>query len=176
MNPITHLRTTHGYTQKQLADLLGITEQTIRRTEQGTFTQIPKTIFFWATTSANADPSKLTTQYEDWRRAKRNALSHIAERVGVFPYDVDAHPFVKFRERFMDIYFSMEGHSDLGRSLSGFTKLVAIDPRIIKNFESSYSTHIPEGILILLRDLKYPRMGELQGALYSWNTYGIGGE
>lgn len=170
-NPLLALREAAHLTQAELATQLGITEQTVRRTEQGTYSTIPKSLLLWAHGQTNS--KEIQAEYEAWKESVRLELAPIANRVSIYPWDCREHPFKWFRVKFMDQYLQNVS-TDKVNSMSGFCKVVAINPRILNNFETSYSDKIPAEVADMLRDMHYLGIEDIREALKTWRSMGLG--
>jgi len=174
-NPILEIRERAGLTQAELAAQLGITEQTIRRTEQGTYTTIPKSILLWAYSAKGSSSDLIQMAYNEWKKEKRRELAPIINKISIYPWDCRDHPFKSLRVRFMDRYLANVS-TDKINSMSGFCKVVAINPRILNNWETSYSSKIPPEVESLLRDMQYRGISDLREALQTWRALGTSGK
>lgn len=175
INPILEIRERAGLTQAELAKQLGITEQTVRRTEQGTYTTIPKSLLVWAYGARGSSSDVIQLAYNEWKKDKRRELAPIANVISVYPWDCRTHPFKWFRTRFMDRYLQNVS-TDKINSLSGFCKVVAINPRILNNWETSYSAQIPPEVESLLRDMQYRGIPDMRETLQTWRALGTSGK
>lgn len=157
VNPIVALRELCKYTQEELARMIGVTSQTIRRAEQGTFNYPPASICEWYDyISTN---TTLAVDYEIWRAQKRAALVSIAPKTDPLMFNSMDHPFKLFRAEVMR-NFDAESNS-----LVGFCKLVCLEPKVVSNFEASYSETIPVEIKRMMIHLGYMYVKEFEQAL-----------
>lgn len=186
LNPIRDLRVHTHISQAQLASLLGVTEQTVRRAEQGTFNFLPPAFdlsklkgYSFGHNSTNptnpdyyfTDIPKLTHEelsqrYEEWRIARRNYLKNhriIPDLSAILWYTPHMEqPLYTLRKMTMALA-KEEGiirSSIKSNSMAGFAKLVAIDPASYTEAEASYSAPHEGHVLNLLRDLGFDR-GEI---------------
>lgn len=172
LNPILQLRQSLGYTQKELARSLAIREQTVRRAEQGTFTTLPRALMHWGNANLQQLPPNYTDierAYERWRTLSRQQLAiHEPPIVPELPRPAGAlheHPFESFRTRLMVNAVDaglVEGGFRRAKSVSGFCKLVHLDPKIVDAFETSYRLDIPAEIDLMLDEIGFQKQPLLE--------------
>jgi len=162
INPIRAIRVHNRITQTELANLLGVTEQTVRRAEQGTFNYLPPS-FNLQTSSFEYPHEYLASRYEEWRINKRNYLRDqnlvpgMSDILWMTPHM--EQPLYSLRTYMMD-RAKIKGiiRSTIStNSMAGFAKLVAIDPASYTEAEASYSAPVEGHVLHLLRDLGFDR-------------------
>lgn len=161
INPVLKARQELRLSQGLLAKKLGVTEQTIRRAEQGTFNQLPPSVINLDKMLSDAgfpEYANVEYDYEEWRLKKRVALRvdvpgpktlrAVSYTAGV----QRTHPFSIFRMGIMDNV----GAPNID-SVAGFAKLVAISPDSINEFERGTGVGILNG--------KHPEIANLLGDL-----------
>lgn len=159
INPVLKARQALQLSQGLLAKRLGVTEQTIRRAEQGTFNQLPPSVINLDKMLSDAgfeEFANVEISYEEWRLHKRLALRPflppVANIIALCEYARrnDEHPFALFRQGLMERARRVD-------SVAGFAKLVAISPDSINEFERGSGVGILRG--------RHPEIRNLLGDL-----------
>lgn len=127
-NPVLTTRKKLRLTQKQFAERLGVSEQSVRRAEQGTFNSLPASFHIYV------DP----LLYEQFRVIKRNELRPLVPTNYEYSREVKGHPHFLFRQEIMRAALEAGLTKSAVGSIAGYAKLVAIDPDTVKEFEASY--------------------------------------
>lgn len=177
VNPVLAARQALQLSQGLLAKRLGVTEQTIRRSEQGTFNQLPPSVANLDKMLSDAgfdEYASIESNYELWRLNKRVALRRIVPSIQTltalcaYSRRTNEHPFALFRQGMMESAAINSASpntevdttglsSELATSVAGFAKLVAISPDSINEFERGTGVGI-------LRN-KHPEIKNLLGDL-----------
>jgi len=165
MNPIYALRLQLNMTQEEVANTLGITEQTVRRAEHGTFAHPPKSLTEWYAQHRNKD---LWSDYNEWRRNHRARIREFVPQTDPRNYGLSEHPFVLFRDELMEYYLSQpkpEKGLSVTNSVSGFCKVTAVEPKQVDAFEAGFSKSIPSELHMMLIEIDYRYIGEMEQVL-----------
>jgi len=125
-NPVLYWRKQHAYTQKDAANLSGLSDQTVRRVEQGTLA-LPVEL-------AQLIGGSIEFEYEKWRTACR---TEIAQEHGPLIAELGeaAIGFSDFR-RLVGLNLNISTEPDPEYlSVNGLAKLLRVDPRRITEVE-----------------------------------------
>lgn len=164
-NPFKKLRRLSNMSQAQLAEHLGVTDQTIRRIEQGTFAHVPISIENWFIRNAPYHASEFVSLdphvvYDKWRtEIRQQAKQHVPTvnpLVWLENYGLEIHPFELWRDDFSEKAGVSEG------SVAGFCKKLALEPKQIIAFEAGYSLGLPTEIIKLFHDLEYEHQRDFE--------------
>lgn len=129
-HPVAVYRAENKYTQSQLASLLDVSEQTIRRLEQGT---LPVTDDYYP-----GLPAEVILQARVWTRTVRH---NSARKIDIVPQDSPAH--------YHPLYVIMKLY-DL--SVNAAAKAWCVSPRLITDYLNTHTQQIPRELNIAWHD------------------------
>lgn len=116
-NPLQHRRKWLGLSQGRLAELSGLTRQTVTEVEAGLYRKPPDSLLK-ALSSSESDARRLLVDYASWVSIKRRDNEYL------FREDYDLSSFQQFVE-------------EVGGSLRGFCRALVIQRSLVQSYLSS---------------------------------------
>jgi transcriptional regulator with XRE-family HTH domain len=141
-NPLKRIRTSLGLSQKKLAELAGVTPQSVLKYEQGLYQEPSDNIITALLTEAEEQGTpfsllKLHQDYKKWRTTHQEAQQWIFDRIYTLPISADEHPFKTFRKKLYN------PHSSEGYTVQGFAVLLALHPATVTEYDAGRVRNMP---------------------------------
>lgn len=169
-NPIAQFRLDHFLSQDGMAEICGVSRQIIQGAELGVFETIPPSIINGLLSEYAISPTALQAKYSLWIREQLNAVNVNAitsvDRISTINAPDIVHTGVpvgiKTFRQWRKILCESNGYSD---SYSGLSKLIKIQPVIIRKYEQGKTKSFPAPLATRLRFWGYPEnyLSELAG-------------
>lgn len=165
-NPVRLIRERNGYTQAEVANLAGITPQSVLRYEQGVYDNLSPNLSellvsliisdpspeFWRL-RLGTDPTEFLTSdrstlaealsngYTAYRRATQRQAAYLFDGAhpGLIGSGIHHHPFIEFRTRVLK-----------SGSRMLFCKTLAINPAVVAEYEKGRRAAMPPMITLAL--------------------------
>lgn len=148
MNPLKFARTQQGMTQRQLAELAGVSVNAVLRYEQGLYENPSANIIHHLAENPQHEQT-LKQKYYDWRIVKQREAAfyfHPRPQLAVRPNE---HPFTTFRKTITQRAVGKE-------SAISFCILLAINAAALQEYEKGKHAHIPSHIWAALVTAQLP--------------------
>lgn len=141
-SPFLEWRINNHLTQEEAADALELSKATIRQIEAGTFTALPAVVLDFTDVTE--------TDYQDYRTNCRVMAGFtLSGNPAWDSFDPERHG---------DFFEWIEA---LGYpTLNSFCNDFKVRPRIVTNFASGKTTHVPSELLQALRDAEFPGLSK----------------